>query len=78
VNDIPITVEFDDTRSAGRVQINSYAKKLFENMAVKGVDYVLSPAFIVKRKDDGIIKEVELISLSMIPAGRAVKREVRY
>lgn len=74
-NEIPITIGFDNNRSAGNAQINDYAKKIFEDMKVNGVDYVLAPGFIIKRQDeDGTIHECELIELSLIPAARAVKK----
>lgn len=75
MNDIPLTIEFDSARDlAGRAELTDYAKELFERMRVSSTDFVLAPAFLVKRQDkDGTIKEVELIELSIIPAYRSVR-----
>lgn len=78
MTNIKISQDFDSTRWLGDVVLNAYGKNVFEEMKKSGVDMVIAPAFIIKKQDpDGTILEVELISMSVIPAKRAIKKEER-
>ena len=72
---LPLSQDFDDNHPVGWIDISDEAKKLFEDMKTANIDMVFAPTFIVKKyADDGsTILEAELISLSMIPAIRAIK-----
>ena len=74
MTDLPLTQNFDEGLPIGRVTISDEAKKLFEAMKIGDVDMVFAPAFIIKKQEGDTILEAELISLSMIPAVRAVKK----
>lgn len=43
-NEIPVTIEFNNAGlPEGSIRLSNKAKKIFEDMKVNGVDYVLAP-----------------------------------
>ena len=81
MSNIPVTVDFDDQHVIGYVQLTKDGKKLYEEMIESAGLHskhvpVLSPGYIHEFADqNGVIKNVELLELSLIPASRVIPRE---